>query len=193
MYPNIRYGDMVILKKKTPARGNVVCYRDESEQMVIHRIVAERDGYFITKGDNCFCCDNPIEKEKIMAVAVAIHKDRVVFPIKGKWLYGYFYFFSILAILVRNCLKNIFLMFSDWKIYHRLTKRVLPFKDIEIIKTAETEKFYFFKAKVNGKEAGFLKYDKKTQIIRDLYVKIIYKKLGIEDELKKYVQIHRGN
>ena len=54
MEPRLERGDLVLTRAKPSYRvGEVVLYEDhETGSRVLHRIIAERDGRFVTKGDN---------------------------------------------------------------------------------------------------------------------------------------------
>jgi signal peptidase I len=54
MEPRLERGDLVLTRAKPSYRvGDVVLYEDhETGARVLHRIIAERNGHFVTKGDN---------------------------------------------------------------------------------------------------------------------------------------------
>jgi signal peptidase I len=54
MEPRLERGDLVLVRTQSSySVGEVVLYQDnESGARVLHRIIAERDGHFVTKGDN---------------------------------------------------------------------------------------------------------------------------------------------
>jgi len=54
MEPRLERGDLVLTRAKPSYRvGDVVLYEDhETGSRVLHRIIAERNGHFVTKGDN---------------------------------------------------------------------------------------------------------------------------------------------
>lgn len=185
MYPNIKDGDLVILKKKKPLRGEVVCFANDANTKTLHRLVRLNRGYLITRGDNSLGLDKAIKREEILGVAIAIKRGNRIISLKGRWLFGYLYFFSGLVIFGRNFLKKIIMSAQEWGIYSRIIRAIFSKSNIEVIKEAETEDFYFIKARVNGKEAATLKIDKKSRAVIYLYVKIIYRKLGLEEKLKE--------
>jgi signal peptidase I len=54
MEPHLERGDLVLVRKQSSySVGEVVLYQDnESGARVLHRVIAERNGHFVTKGDN---------------------------------------------------------------------------------------------------------------------------------------------
>lgn len=185
MYPNIKDGDLVILKKKKPLRGEVVCFSDKVKANILHRLVRLNGEYLITRGDSCSGLDQAIKKEDIFGVAIAVKRGKRIIPIKGRWLYGYFYFLSGLIISSRNLLKRIIINLQDIGVYPRIARVIFSGQGIEIIREAETSDFCLIKARINGREAGALKIDKKTCSVVYLYVRIHYRKLGLEAKLKE--------
>lgn len=185
MYPNIKDGDLVILKKREPLMGEVVCFANDTNTKTLHRLVRLNSGYLITKGDNSLSLDRAIRREEILGVAIAVKRGKRIIPLKGRWLYGYLYFFSGLVIFGRNFLKRIIMSLQELGIYSRIIRAIFPEQNIEIVKGTGTEDFYFIQARVNGKEAATVKIDKKNRAVIYLYVKIIYRKLGLEQRLKQ--------
>lgn len=190
MYPNIQDGDMVILKQRQPHRGEVVCFASGAHTKTLHRLVKFKKGYLTTKGDNCLSLDKDIKREEVLGVAIAVRRGKRIVPIKGGGLYGYLYFLSGLVIWGRNFLKMIIMRLQELRVYHRILKAVFPERNIEITKEAETEDFYLIRGRVNGKDAAALKIDKKRCSVIYLYVKITYRKLGLEERLKKEAEAY---
>ncbi len=185
MYPNIRNGDIIILKKKNFKVGDVICFKDKSDKKVVHRVVKMDRGQVVTKGDNGLKVLTPVESKDILGVAIGIKRGRKVFPVKGKWLYGYFYSLSKFLILSRRIIKKVVVRLQDFKLYSKIAKYIFCNKNIEIEKPTKTENFYFIRAKVNDKEAGWIKVSREDFSTLELYVKVKYRGLGIEEKLLK--------
>lgn len=190
MHPNIQDGDMVILKQRQPHRGEVVCFASDAHTKTLHRLVKFRKEYFTTKGDNCLSLDKDIRREEVLGVAIAIRRGTRILPIKGRFLYGYLYFLSGLILLLRDFLKALIMRLQELIIYSGMLKVVFRKRYIEIAKEAETDDFYLIRARVNGRDAAALKIDKKRCLIVYLYVKVAYRKLGLEERLKKEAETY---
>ena len=185
MHPNIKDGYLVILKEREPSRGEVICFSGYSGTKTLHRLVKLKRDYLTTKGDNCLNLDKAIKWDEILGVAIALKRENRIIPLKGRWLYGYFYFFSGIILSGRNFLKWIIMSLQELDVYSRIIRVVFPANDIEIVKGGETDDFYFIKSRVKGREAATLKIEKKDFSVVRMYVKIMYRKLGIEERLKE--------
>ena len=185
MHPNIKDGDLVILKEREPSRGEVICFSGYSGTKTLHRLVKLKRDYLTTKGDNCLNLDKAIKWDEILGVAIALKRENRIIPLKGRWLYGYFYFFSGAILHGRNFLKWIIMNLQELEVYAWIVRAIFSDQNIEIAQGAETEDFYLIHARVNGREAATLKINKKSCLVVYLYVKIIYRKLGIEEKLKE--------
>ena len=51
MEPTLKVGDIVVLSHRDPQIGDVIVYQ-HGDILIIHRLVGEEQGYYITKGDN---------------------------------------------------------------------------------------------------------------------------------------------
>jgi signal peptidase I len=183
MYPNIRNGDYLILKKKRLRIGGIVCFKDKCGKNVVHRVIKLNKRRLVTKGDNSLKPDQQIENKKVMGVVVAVKREDKILNVKGKYLYGYFYPLSCVIIIGRRAVKKFILRVQDFGFYSKIVKYIFRNKDVEIEKAVEADDFYFIRAKINSKEAGWAKIGKKDFSILALYVKINYRKLGIEQRL----------
>ncbi len=183
MYPNIRDGDYLILKKKRLRIGDIVCFKDECGKNVVHRVIKLNKHNLVTKGDNSSNPDPPIENKKVVGVVVGVKREDKIWNVKGKYLYGYFYFLSRVTILARRMAKKFILWVQDFGFYSKIVKYIFRSSNIEIEKAVEVDDFYFIKAGIDSKEAGWAKISKKDFSVSGLYVKINYRKLGIEQRL----------
>jgi hypothetical protein len=190
MYPNIKDGDWVILKQREPLKGEVVCFANDAQTKTLHRLVKLKKCYLATKGDNCLSLDKDIKREEVLGVAIAVRRGKRILPITGRWLYGYLYFLSGLIIWGRNFLKMMIMRLQELSVYPRILRAIFPERNIEIAKEAETEDFYLIRARVNGREAATVKIDKKRCSVIYLYVKITYRKLGLEERLRKEAEAY---
>lgn len=185
MYPNIKDGDLVIFKKREPLKGEIICFSNNLVAKTFHRLVRLKGEYLSTKGDNNFTLDKAIKREDVLGVAVAIKRGERIMPLKGRWLYGELYFLSGFILSGRNFLKRIAMSLQESGIYSRMIRAVFQDRNIKIAKELETEDFCLIRARVNGQEAATVKIDKKSCAIIYLYVKIGYRKLGLEEKLKE--------
>ncbi len=53
---------------------DVVLYRRPDEKCVLHRVIGEKDGVFIIRGDNTFVKEN-VPREWIIAIAVSFNRN----------------------------------------------------------------------------------------------------------------------
>lgn len=77
MYPFIRKRDLLIISKvKEPLKvSDVPLYKRPSGQYVLHRIIAERDGDYVLRGDNRSIIEYGVKKDWIIGVLTGIVRD----------------------------------------------------------------------------------------------------------------------
>ena len=189
MYPNIIDGDYVILKKKRLRIGDIVCFKGESGKNIIHRVIKLNKHRLVTKGDNSSKPDKPIENKKVIGTVMGLKREDKILDVKGKYLYGYFYFLSRVTILGRRVVKKFISRVQDIEFYSKVVKHIFRNRNIKIEKAVEASDFYFVRAKIKGKEAGWIKISKKDFSVLGSYVKIYYRKLGIE---RRLLEEHRN-
>ena len=64
-------GDMLFVINQQPKIGDVVIYdRPNQGFTIVHRLVSSVNGEYVTKGDNNFVADQPIEKSQIRGKVV---------------------------------------------------------------------------------------------------------------------------
>jgi signal peptidase I len=80
MAPALLDGDRLrvepLLAGCVPAIGDVtvVC---RGGRLVVHRVVAHRDGHTITRGDACRCDDPPVDSAEILGRVVKVERARL--------------------------------------------------------------------------------------------------------------------
>lgn len=78
MMPLLRNGcDKVILTKPThaPKKKDVIFYKRDDGNYVLHRIVAVKDGQYTLRGDNQWILEHGITEKHIIAVAVGFERN----------------------------------------------------------------------------------------------------------------------
>jgi signal peptidase len=72
-------GDLLVISKDNYKVGDVVIYnRDDVKYTIVHRIVAEKDGGYVIKGDN-----NPVPDPGIVREEQVIGKVNFAVPLLG--------------------------------------------------------------------------------------------------------------
>ncbi len=78
MAPFIRDGDVITLmpsRGTTPSLGSIVVFiQPTSGQLLVHRVVARRGGFCLTRGDNSRGSDGLISEKLIMATVVRVER-----------------------------------------------------------------------------------------------------------------------
>lgn len=82
MMPLIRQGiDSVVLKSpEEPQRGDVILYRRQNGQFVLHRIVGSDERGFVLCGDNQFVFEHGISSDMIIGVMTGIYRGKRYIP-----------------------------------------------------------------------------------------------------------------
>ena len=71
MYPNLKDGDFLVVKQHAEVEyGDVVCFFDEEERRIVHRIVQIKDDEIITKGDFNKTKDKPIKENQLIGKVI---------------------------------------------------------------------------------------------------------------------------
>ena len=68
-------GDTVILRKKSPEVGDVVFYKRDSGEYVMHRLIKKRKDGYMMRGDNQIMNEYGVRDDNIIAVIIAFVKD----------------------------------------------------------------------------------------------------------------------
>ncbi len=81
MAPFIRDGDVITLRPSrgtAPSLGSVVAFiHPASGQLLVHRVVARRRGFCVTRGDNSLGSDGLISEKLILATVVTVERNGV--------------------------------------------------------------------------------------------------------------------
>ena len=93
MAPHFETGDMVLLRKSGPLKvGDVAGYRNSlTGQIVVHRVIAERDGRLTFKGDNNWWADTYQPTQHEVVGKLWIHLEgagRHIESIRPGWVFG---------------------------------------------------------------------------------------------------------
>jgi len=71
MYPNLKDGDFLVVKNNQEVEtGDIICFFDEENRRIVHRVIKIDDNKIITKGDFNKYNDKPISKDKIIGKVV---------------------------------------------------------------------------------------------------------------------------
>jgi signal peptidase I len=88
MLPLLKPGDVVVLQRVESHRlqkGDLVVVRREHD-LVTHRLVWQRAGQWLTKGDNLRYMDPPIDEQAILGKVIAVERDRTIISLQGvRW------------------------------------------------------------------------------------------------------------
>jgi len=186
MYPNIIDGDRVILKQKKYSIGDVIAFKGFNDQDILHRVVAICRGNIVTRGDNSIANDKPIAKEEVTGTAIALMRDNKLYPIKKRVLYIHMPCLQRFVVFCRKVIKRIIVFLQDTGPYKLLIKSLLKNVRIDLEGPVEAKEFYFIRAMVNNRYAGYIKIDKNSSRPLFIYVKIWYRHLGVEDKLREF-------
>lgn len=76
MYPNIKYGDIVICESVHRGGkcnvGDACIYIDENGKRILHRVIEIRDSFYVFKGDNNVAPDGLIPAQMVVCRVVAV-------------------------------------------------------------------------------------------------------------------------
>ena len=77
--------DKVILSKttSTPKKNDVIFYRRDDGNYVLHRIVSVKNGEYTLRGDNQWVLENGITQKHIIAVAVGFERNGKLIKCSG--------------------------------------------------------------------------------------------------------------
>ena len=71
MYPTLKDGNFLIVNENADYEiDDIICYYNEENKRVVHRIVDIDENTYLTKGDHNELCDNPINKNQIIGKVV---------------------------------------------------------------------------------------------------------------------------
>lgn len=71
MYPNLKNGDFLVVKNNQEVEvGDVVCFFDDEDRRIVHRVINIDDNKITTKGDFNKVNDKPINKTQIIGKVV---------------------------------------------------------------------------------------------------------------------------
>lgn len=120
MSPLIRDGDVLTIvppQHKALQWGSVAAFLNPSSgKLAVHRVVAQRGGRYLLKGDNGRQPDGWVDPADVIGVVICVERDgkRVHFDEDWlRWLIAWFSRYNILQFSVR----------TSYKIYSRLSKR----------------------------------------------------------------------
>ncbi len=83
MEPDIKVGEMVIIKKSDQYEvGDIITYEIE-ESYVTHRIIEKNDEKIITKGDANTAIDDPITESSIIGKVIWVISNNVILYVKA--------------------------------------------------------------------------------------------------------------
>lgn len=71
MYPNLKNGDFLVVRKSTDCEiGDIICFFDEENRRIVHRVIKIHNETITTKGDFNKVNDKPINKTQIIGKVV---------------------------------------------------------------------------------------------------------------------------
>lgn len=89
MRPTLQPGDRVLLARQS--RGSLagrIVFAECGGRPVLHRVIAHRQGLFVTAGDNCLGSDAPLERSAIVAQAEAVYSTDGVSALRPTMRFG---------------------------------------------------------------------------------------------------------
>lgn len=99
MLPFINEKHYVILKKVDSIKKNdIVFYRRDSGQYVLHRIFKVKKDHYVLLGDNQVYREYPIYKKQIIGKVIAVCKGEKIHHLKGLKYKLYIFFWSFRAV-----------------------------------------------------------------------------------------------
>ncbi len=126
MYPMLRYckDPIIVQKPSRPFKVNdvPVYVRKSDKSLVMHRIIAIKNGNYIIRGDNCLCKEYGITDDDIIGILTGFYRgskfidceknrfykvyivlNRLTYPIRVVWMY-----FKKAGIKIKHFLKKLF-------------------------------------------------------------------------------------
>ncbi|MCH5191168.1 MAG: S24/S26 family peptidase [Oscillospiraceae bacterium] len=92
-----------ITKTETPKNGDIIFYRRDNGQFVLHRIIGENENGFILCGDNQWQKEYGIKPNNIIAVVTAINRNGKKFDTDNK-IYRLYSFTWVKILPIRKYL-----------------------------------------------------------------------------------------
>lgn len=86
MVPFLKPGDIVVIQRIEPERlrrGDLVVVRREHD-LVTHRLVLQKAGKWVTKGDNCRSLDPAVVDQAILGKVIAIERSGATIDLQEK-------------------------------------------------------------------------------------------------------------
>ena len=116
-----RCDKVVLIKPESPPRKNdVIFYRRDNGQFVLHRIISEKDGQYVLRGDNQWEKEYGITEKNILAVARGFVRKGKVISVNDTSYKLYCFFLPLIRIFRRAFFG--FLRFVD-KTHKRLKRK----------------------------------------------------------------------
>ena len=98
--------------KTTPSKRDIVLYKRDNGQFVLHRIIKVKKGLFTMCGDNQYKKEKNIKEEQILGIVTSIIKnDKEIILSKSK-KYRLYSWFWCLNLFVRRVILKIIRIFS---------------------------------------------------------------------------------
>lgn len=93
MLPLIRPGVDSVVISKAPCKlkkYDLPLYRRKNGGFVLHRVVKEKNGVYVMRGDNQNCLETGIAHDQILALAVGMYKNGEYISFSGAkyWIYS---------------------------------------------------------------------------------------------------------
>ena len=113
MLPLLREGrDLFTVRKKEAKRckvGEVVLYRREPDQYVLHRIIKVRPKDYVILGDNCINREYGITDNDILGVMIGFVRDGKEYSVEALWyrIYSFVWLHTAeLRIVMKKCFEK---------------------------------------------------------------------------------------
>lgn len=110
MFPLLRdQRDSVTLEKitKDPKRKDIILYKRDNGQFVLHRIIKVKDGIYTLVGDNQHVLEYPIRRDQILGVVTSIIRKGKTIDLKTSKKYKLYSFFWCSNLFMRRVILKI--------------------------------------------------------------------------------------
>lgn len=121
MFPLLRdKRDSVKLEKITtpPKRKDIILYKRDNGQFVLHRIIKEKDGLYTLLGDNQSYKEYPIRLDQVLGVVTSIVRKGKEIDLKKSKKYKLYSFFWCFNIFIRKVILKIIHTFNKNSYLH---------------------------------------------------------------------------
>ena len=110
MFPLLRdQRDSVKLEliKEDPKKRDIILYKRDNGQFVLHRIIKVKDGIYTLVGDNQHVKEYPIRRDQILGVVTSIVRKGKEIDLNKSFFYKMYSFFWCFNLFIRRVILKI--------------------------------------------------------------------------------------